>query len=403
MMWGLLFFLALLLSAFFSGSEIAYFSTSSIEWSLFRQKYPKIWRFSHPLHKYPRRLLITLLTGNNLALVLFGWAFSELLTRLLPVGEAARFWLDTGIGTLILFTAGEYLPKIWGYRWHKFLLPGLLPLLMVSYWVLFPIVEPLYRLVEFFSRRFGGAVPPSENITGRATLLSTIAQAGEPEFREILSNALQLRETPVREIMVPRHAIAMIEINVSPAEAVEMLAKTGFSRLLVYEGDADHVRGYVYIRSLLQAPPDLRSILQEVFAVPESMPASKLLELLVQQKRSLAIVVDARGGLAGLVTTEDLVEEVFGEIQDEHDQPELLFREEAPGTYLIDGRWEIEALNKKLDLALPTKNAVTVAGLIVETLGRIPRVGESWEAYGLRWTILQATRQRIQTVKIHIL
>jgi CBS domain containing-hemolysin-like protein len=403
MIWGVVLFAALALSAFFSGSEIAFFSTSAIEWSIFRRRHPRLWRFSASLHQAPRRLLLTLLTGNNLALVLFGWAFSTLLQKLLGLDETASLWVDTGLGTLILFLAGEYLPKIFAYRWHRTLLPGLLPLLTATYWLLFPIIEPLYQLLESSFRRLGISAAAAEKITGRATLLSTIAQASEPEFREILANALHLRETPVREIMVPRHEIAMIEISASPAQAVEMLRKTGFSRLLVYEKTPDQVRGYVYIRSLLQSPPDLRAILQDVIAVPESMPASKLLELLVQQKRSLAIVVDARGGLAGLVTTEDLVEEVFGEIQDEHDRAEPFLKEEAPGTYLVEGRWEIEAINKKLGLALPSENAVTLSGLIVETLGRIPRPGETWEAFGLAWTILQATRQRIQTVKIRVL
>ncbi len=402
MIWLFIFLLSSLLSAFFSGSEIAYFSTSSVEWSIFRRRYARIWRLSEILHRSPRRLLITLLIGNNLALVCFGWAFSTLLERLLSVEASMRFWLETGIGTLILFISGEYIPKILGYRWHKMLLPILLPVLTVSYWMLFPIIEPFYRLIEFSFRRLSVASPQAETITGRATLLSTIARAGEPEFREILSNALQLRETPVRDIMVPRQEIAMIEITASPAEAVEMIKKTGYSRLLVYEGDIDQVRGYVYIHALLSGPPDLRSILQEVFAVPESMPVSRLLELLVQQKRSLAIVVDARGGLAGLVTTEDLVEEVFGEIQDEHDRSGLLLREEGPKTYILDARWEIDALNKRLNLDLPSESAVTIGGLIVETLGRIPRPGETWEAYDLQWTVLQATRQRIQTIKIHI-
>lgn len=403
MIWLFIFFCAILLSAFFSGSEIAYFSTSSVEWSIFRKKYKSIWHFSEPIHKEPRRFLISLLIGNNLALVTFGWAFSELVGRLLALDISHRFWLETGVGTLILFIAGEYFPKILGYRWHKTLLPILLPLLTLSYWMLFPVVEPLYRLIEFLFRRRNMPSLQAETITGRAVLLSTIARAGEPEFREILSNALQLRETPVRDIMVPRQEIAMIEITASPSEAIELLKKTGYSRLLVYEGDVDQVRGYVYIHSLLQSPPDLRSILQEVFAVPESMPVSKLLEFLVQQKRSLAIVVDARGGLAGLVTTEDLVEEVFGEIQDEHDQSVLLFREEERGTYILDARWEIDALNKKLGLSLPSENAVTVAGLIVETLGRIPRPGETWQAYSLQWTVLQASRQRILTIKIQVL
>ncbi len=403
MIWLFIFLSAILLSAFFSGSEIAYFSTSPVEWSIFRKKHNKIWRFSEPLHGTPRRLLISLLIGNNLALVSFGWAFSELLGRWLAIETSNRFWLETGVGTLILFMAGEYVPKILAYRWHKTLLPILLPLLTISYWLLFPVVEPLYRLIELFFRYQNISPARVETITGRAILLSTIAQAGEPEFREILSNALQLRETPVRDIMVPRQEIAMIDITASPSEAIEMLKKTGYSRLLVYEGDVDQVRGYVYIHALLQSPPDLRSILQEVFAVPESMPVSRLLEVLVQQKRSLAIVVDARGGLAGLVTTEDLVEEVFGEIQDEHDQSVLLFKEEGQGTYILDARWEIDALNKKLGLSLPSENAVTVAGLIVETLGRIPRAGETWQAYGLQWTVLQANRQRIQSIKIQIL
>ncbi len=400
MIWGVILMMTMLISGVFSGGEIAWLSASSLEWIHWRRKYPWRWRLVQFFLRAPRRLLITILIGSNLALITFGWTMSHLVAALTGLPSDKRLWIETLFGAAILFVSGEYMPKIVGYRLHKALLPHLVPLLGLSYAILWPLVEPLYRLIEGAFRLLKIPAAQAEKLTGRAALLTAFSQNAEPEFRDILAKALHLSETPVREIMVPRREIAMIDIHTPAAQAVEFLKKTGFSRLLIYEEHPDQVRGYVYIRSLLQAPKHLREVVQAVVAVPESMPASKLLELMVREKRSLAIVVDARGGLAGLVTTEDLVEEVFGEIHDEHDQMPLELREEAPGTYIVDGRWEIDALNEALGLELPAQGAVTIAGLVVDALGHIPKSGESWKAYGLHWTVLKATRQRIQTVKI---
>ncbi len=402
MIWWVLLALLLILSAFFSGSELAWLSHSAFQWEIWRQRYPWRWRLASFFLKQPRRLLITLLTGNNLALVAFGWGLGHALEPLAAHGIQS-FWVETLLGTGILFIGGEYLPKVIAHRWHRLLMPTIIPLTWTFYLVLSPLVEPLYRGMGLIFRWLRLSESQLMQASGRESLRHIFRQEAEPGFQEILERTLHLGQTPIRDIMVPRHEIVAVDLNTPPAEALSLLEQNGVSRLIVYEGDLDQVRGYVYVRALLQKPPDLASVLQDLVAVPESMPASKLLELLVREKRSIALVVDARGGTAGLVTTEDLVEEVFGEIQDEHDQEELLLREERPGVYIADARWEIDALNARLRLWLPAHYAVTLGGLAIHFLRHIPQPGQTWKAYGLRWTVLKATRQRLQTLKLEIL
>lgn len=401
MWWGLLGVL-LAVSAFFSGGELAWLSHSAFQWELWRQRYPWRWRLASFFLQQPRRLLITLLIGNNLALVAFGWALSQALAPLSAYGVES-FWIETLVGTGVLFIAGEYLPKVIAYRWHRLLMPAIVPLTWFSYLLLSPLVEPLYQGMKLLFRGLRLSESQLMQASGRESLRHIFFQQAEPGFQEVLERALHLGQTPVREIMVPRHEIVAVDLSTPPAEALALLEKKGVSRLLVYEGDLDHVHGYVYVRDLLQKPQNLASVIQDLVAVPESMPASKLLELLVREKRSIALVVDARGGTTGLVTTEDLVEEVFGEIQDEHDQEKLTLKEEQPGAYVVDARWEIDALNARLHLGLPTDKAVTLGGLAMAFLGRIPQPGETWKAYGLRWTVLQASPQRLETLKLEIL
>lgn len=399
MSWLLVGLLALLLSAWASGSEMAWVGANPLHWESWRSRYPYRWRIAQFFLRQPRRLLITLLLANNLALV----AFSAALSSLLPIpptwGAATRFWGETLTGTLILLIAGEYLPKVLFHRWQVALLPMVVPFTALAYLGLSPLVEGVYVITGGLFRLLRLREDAFRKPLTRESFASLV-QATEPGFREVLTKTLALSETSVREFMVPRREVVAIDVQAPIEELHRAFVETELSRILVYEGHPDQIVGYVYVRSLLSSPSSIREVVEPVSVVPETMPATRLLEELVRQKRSLAVVVDARGGMAGLVTTEDLVEEVLGEIQDEHDEPEWLEKVPAPDTYELDARLEIDYLNEKYGLGLPSEGAITLGGLAMSHLGQVPAQGTVWEAHGFRWEVLSATPQRLLSLRL---
>ncbi|MCS6894904.1 MAG: hemolysin family protein [Bacteroidia bacterium] len=403
MSWALLGILALLLSGWASGGEMAWISANPLYWEMWRLRYPRRWRIVQFFLKYPRRLLITLLIANNLALVGFSAAMSALL---IPVGRwnpQVSFWVETIIGTLILLIVGEYLPKVFFRRWQSALLPAVVPFTALAYALLFPLVEIVYLLTRGMYAAFQLREKVLQKPLSRENL-SHFVETPEPHLQAVLTKALALNETPVREFMVPRPHVVAISQDASLEELRQTFISSERSRVLVYEGDLDHIKGYIYIRSLTRRAKSIRELIEPVSFVPESMPATRLLEQLVREKGALAVVVDARGGMAGIVTTEDLVEEVFGEIQDEHEeQPKYLERSPAPGVYELDASLEIDYLNEKYALGLPTELAVTLGGLALHSLGYIPPKGTVWEAYGFRWEVLSATQKRVITLRLQII
>lgn len=399
MSWVVLTLLALLLSAWSAGSEMTWITANPLQWETWRSHYPYRWRIARFFLQHPRRLLITLVLFNNLSLVLF----SAGLSHLLPLGgmePLQKFWVETLLGTLVLLVVGEYLPKGLFQRWQLALLPTVVPFTGLVYLLFSPLVEMAHLLTTALFRLFRVEEKPLHKPLSREGF-ATLLQHAKSDFQDVLTRTLALSETPVREFMVPRREVVALPIQTPIEELHRIFVETELSRILIYEGTPDQIVGYVYVRSLLGRPSSIQEILEPVSFVPETMPATRLLEELVKEKRSLAVVVDARGGMAGLVTTEDLVEEVFGDIQDEYDEPQWLERTPEPGVYEFDARIEIDYLNEKYGLDLPTKEAVTLGGLALAHLGQIPAVGTSWEAYGFRWEVLAAIPQRLLTLRLH--
>lgn len=399
MSWLLIGIVALVWSAWASGSEMAWVSANPIHWEMWRHRHPRRWRIVQFFLSQPRRLIITLLVTNNLALVAFSAALSRLLAPLTTWGPSATFWVETLLGGVILLIAGEYLPKALFRQWQVALLPVVVPFTGLAYGLLLPLIEPLYWLTQGGYRLLGIEERTFFKPLSRESL-AHIVENPEPQLQEVLTKALALSETPVRDIMVPRREIVAVQVS-TPIEALrEIFTASGRSRVLVYERDLDHIVGYVYVRSLLRPAKSIRELIEPVSFVPESMPATRLLEQLVREKGALAVVVDARGGIAGIVTTEDLVEEVFGEIQDEREEPDHHERIVSPGIFELDGALEVDYLNEKYGLGLPTEPAVTLGGLAIYTLGAIPNKGATFEAYGFKWEVISATKRRIVTLRL---
>lgn len=399
MIWVIVGGLALLWSAWASGGEMAWVSANPLHWETWRVRHPKRWRLAQFFLRQPRRLLITLLVANNVALVTFSAALSRLLGALITANETLGFWGETLFGAFILLIAGEYLPKALFRQWQVALLPLVVPFTALVYLLFFPLVESLYWLTQGAYRILGIEEKAFLKPLSRESLMHFVGTP-EPHLQEVLTRTLALSETPVREIMVPRREVVAIEQSASLEELRRAFIQSGRSRVLVYEHDLDRVIGYVYVRALLREAKTVRDLVEPVSFVPESMPATRLLEQLVRDRGALAVVVDARGGIAGIVTTEDLVEEVFGEIQDEREESEHLERMPAPGVYELDAALEIDYLNDKYALNLPADHAVTLGGLALYILGAIPRKGTTWEAFGYRWEVINATSRRIVTLRL---
>ncbi|MCS6789985.1 MAG: hemolysin family protein [Bacteroidia bacterium] len=400
MSWIIVGALAIILSAWASGSEMAWVSASPLHWEAWRSRHPHRWRIVHFFLQKPRRLLITVLLANNIALVIFSAAISALLSPLYPLlGKNASFWVETLLGTLILLIGGEYLPKALFRQWQHSLLPAVVPITGFLYILLSPLVEIIYYGTTGFFSLIGLEERRFEKPLSRESVAQMV-RTSEPAFQNVLARALALSETPVREFMIPRREIVAVSSQTPLHEVYKTFIQTELSRVIVYENTLDHVVGYVYVRSLLKEPQSLTDIIEPVAFVPETMPADRLLEEIIQKRLPLAVVVDARGGVAGLVTVEDIAEEVFGEIEDERELPVRLEENPTPDVYELDARLEIDYLNEKYGLGLPTKEAVTIGGLALEYLGYLPSRGTTWEAYGFHWEVLDAIPQRIVTLRL---
>lgn len=409
--------LMLLLSAFFSGSEIAFVTANRLRTTVRARGAGWVGRMVQEFLEDPATVLTTCLVGNNVALVLYSTLMSLTLDGPLTDGFELLFgaeahvapWVlaaQTVIAAFVVLVLGEVIPKSLLRNPSGRVILSLAGPLKLTYWLLSPLItlagwtsNLLVRLVgapndtvqQFLRRDFELIIRESRE-TGQLDL--------DDEESEILSNVFELRALRVKDSMVPRTEIRSVE-ETMPLDAVrQMFIDTGFSRLPVTRESVDRVTGVVLAHDLFHEPASLSDILRPVRFVPESKPARDLLFDFLRGDGSLAIVVDEFGGTAGIVTLEDLLEELFGDIRDEHDPAAAPVRRLSEGVYLVHGRVELETLAATADLSLPEGEYDTVAGYLLDRIGNVPDEGESFTLDGLRFTVLKAARNRIEVVRI---
>ena len=413
--------LTLICSALASGSEIAFLSTNKLRIELDRSQgsFPAriIWNFV----KSPSRFIATLLIANNIALVIYGTIVSEdvltasLLKSWLP-HELRRkgtiLFIQSFISTMVILVTAEFLPKTIFRIDPNTTLKWLAIPLRIIYIVLYPIVWLVLGISQFIMKRiFRIGLAEEKPVFGRIDLDLYIRELGsknsqvdemDTEIR-IFQNALDFKEVRVRECMIPRKEIVAIEASQGISKLHRMFIETKLSKILVYRDSIDNTIGFVHSSEMFKQPKDILEVLLPVSIVPEVMTANDLLKLFTNQHRSIAVVVDEFGGTSGMVTIEDVMEEIFGEIQDEHDSPDETEKKIGEDEYNFSGRLEIDYLNKKYGLNIPEHEAFeTLGGFIYHHHENIPTTGEEIIIPPFTITVLKVKNNRIEQIRLKI-
>ncbi|QZT36467.1 hemolysin family protein [Halosquirtibacter xylanolyticus] len=409
--------ITMVLSAFFSGMEIAYLSANKLRLEVDKNRNALNSRLLNIYTKHPSRYISTMLVGNNIALVIYGLAFSKILEPLIygyVTSSTAALLFQTLFSTLLILVFAEFLPKAL-FRVNPNLAINIFSIPVAMFYVLFYPITSLTQaftkvVMKLFSRGNNVINDQEKQIFGRVDLdnllnehkLEDLEHIPENEIK-LFKNALDFSKVKLRECIVPRPEIHALEIDSTISEMKQMLIETGFSKILIFENSIDHIVGYVHSSDLFKHPDSIKDILRTIAFVPETMEASKLLSKFLKQNESIAVVVDEFGGTAGIVTNEDILEEIFGEIEDEHDSDEYIANKIDENTFILSGRLEIDDLNERFHLSLPESESYkTIAGLIIDRSERIPKMQEVIKDGAYQWKILKSTPTRIELVELTI-
>lgn len=409
--------IAILLSGLFSGTEIAYVQSSKVRIGIDASKGGFISRIIAGFSRHQDMFISTLLVGNNIVLVVYGITISLLINPALESifhSEAMVLISNTLISTFIILVTGEFLPKsIFRINPNLMLKIFALPLFLI-YIALYPISLFTSALSSSLMKLFGISSPHEDS--SRLTIdqiddyiqqtIDEKSTAKEVENEvKIFRNAIDFKDTHIHDCMIPRNEIIAVNIHsTSRAELLKTFIRTGLSKIVVYDGDIDNVKGYIHVSELFTPDAEWRECLKSVVYTPETMLANKMMRRMLADKKSMAIVVDEFGGTAGLVTLEDLVEEIFGEIQDEHDRDTLIMRRVAPDTYEFSGRAEIEAINEQFDLDIrESEEYQTIAGFILQNLEALPAPGDTFTIGHFSFRILKTSAAKIELLSLKVL
>ena len=419
MSWLLIILVMILFSAFFSGMEIAFVSANKLRLELDKKQSSVSSRILSLFTRNSGQYIATMLVGNNIALVIYGIAFAKLLEPFFfSVLESDSLVLifQTIVSTLIILVTAEFLPKtVFRISPNRVLKFFSFPLVFF-YFLFYPISRFAIGISKvlingFFHVKFEEG--EEEMVLSRIELdhfvkeqhSNLVDQDHDIDSEvKLFRNALDFSKVKLREVMIPRTEIEVMDIKSTIDELTRKFIDTGYSRILFYQDSIDNIIGYVHHSVIFNNPQSISSNLKKVLIVPETMPASKLLSKFIQQRRSIAIVVDEFGGTAGMVTSEDILEEIFGNIEDEHDTVDLIERKIGEAEYILSGRLEIDDLNEKYNLKITVdENYETLAGFILFHHESIPKINSVIQISNFQFKILKATNTKIELVNLKIL
>ena len=403
-------------SAFFSGMEIAFVSSNRMLAEMDKGRSRVVQHFLSLFYAHPNGFVSTMLVGNNIALVIYGILIARLFDNTIFSGMDATFTVpaDTVLSTIIVLFTGEFLPKTLFKANPNRLLSIFSPLAYVCYIVLWPISKFSTFLSKIVLRLFGVKMDSEEGDEGFSKVdLDYLVQSSidsadnDSEINDevkIFQNALDFSDTKVRDCMVPRTEIQAVEKDASLEELRQKFIESGNSKIIVYDEDIDHIVGYIHSSELFRSPKRWQDHVRTLPFVPETMQAQKLMQTFLQQKKSLGVVVDEFGGTSGLVSLEDIVEEIFGDIEDEHDSSKYVAKKTDDGDYLLSARLEIDKVNDMFDLDLPESDEyMTIGGLILHEYQSFPKLNEVIKIGKFEFKIVKSTPRKIELVRLHLL
>ena len=406
-------FLCLIASAFFSGMEIAFLSSDKLRLELDRSRGGVSARILGVFYSRPDHFITTMLLGNNVALVIYGLLTAVLmepwLKSLLGENDGLILLAQSVLSTLLILFVGEFLPKVTFRANPNRTMRFFAGILFLVYLLLYPfawIIGLITRAILFLAgqRTSSVAIRPQLSSLDLEYYLTHSSDDGQASGIEtevkIIQNAISFSGLQVRDCLRPRNEIVGASIDSTRAHLEELFIRTGLSKLIVYKENIDEVVGYIHSSEMFRGDDWQKHIVSALF-VPESMQASTLMRLLMQKKKSIAVVIDELGGTAGMVTLEDIVEELFGDIEDEHDRQKRVAKRLDDRTFVFSGRMEIDDINEKFGLTLPEdEDFMTIAGYILYHHPSIPSQGQILEIGDLRFEILRSTSTKIVLVKM---
>lgn len=396
--------ISLIFSAFFSAMEIAFIASNKLLLEI-DKKQNKLYNHIFSIFQRSTSQYITsILVGNNVALVLFSMFMSRLLY---PSGDG-NILIETLVSTVTVIFTAEFLPKAIVRNSPNLYLRIFAVPLYVFYWIFYPFARFASLLSRLLLRLFGfkireGSSGENFDKVDLQSLVQSEIQADTPTENEIklFQNALDFSDVKVRDCMIPRVEISAFDIKQSVAELTELFIQTKFSRIPVYENSVDNIVGYASSRQLFEEPQSVAQMLRPMIYTPQSAPVQRLLAEFIKTRRSIAIVIDEFGGTAGMVTLEDILEEIFGEIDDEHDAAYLVEKVLSTNEYLFSGRLEIDYLNEKYDLNIEESDHYeTLAGYMLHQSGEIPQVGYQQTIGNITMRVVKCGGSHISLIKI---
>ena len=417
---------AMVFSAFFSGMEIAFISSNRLLAEVAREKNGPSQRAIDLFYRHPSNFVSTMLVGNNISLVIYGILFANIFDQTLfySFDDASRVTADALLSTIVVLFTGEFLPK----TIFKANPNTMLTFFALPAWICYVVLWPVARFATLLSKgllRIFGIHMDTDNADKAFTKVdldylvqSSIDNARDDEDIDeevrIFQNALDFSETKVRDCMVPRTEIDAIEDTASIDELRQRFIESGHSKIIVYHEDIDHIIGYVHSQEMFRLvpagnnsptppPADIVSLIRPMTFVPETMLASKMMQTLLRQHKSLGVVIDEFGGTSGLISLEDIVEEIFGDIEDEHDSTNYVAKRLDSGEYVISARLEIQKVNELFDLNMPESDEyMTVGGFILHEYQSFPKVNETVRIGRFEFKIVKSTATKIELVKLKV-
>ena len=408
--------LMLLLSAFFSGMEIAFTSKNRLKLEIDRKQSRMFDRIADIFSRHPGQYITTILVGNNIALVIYSLYMSLLLRGIFyalgweSIARNGSVAIETAVSTVIIIFFAEFLPKSVFRNNPNFYYRALAPVIYFFYLLLYPIAR-LTTLISHGILRLTGRRVEERTTTHSfdredlASLLDTNSSEPRPEpdnELKLFQNALDFADLRVRDCMVPRVDVEAVDIDDTTIEQLTArFVDSKYSRIFVWRKSIDNIVGYVNSKSLFTRPANIADVMMQVNFVPETMPLQLMLQNFIKHRSNIAVVIDEFGGTAGVISLEDVLEQIFGEIEDEHDVPDLTEKQVGPDEYVLSCRLEVKYLNEKYGLGIEeSREYDTLAGFIIFNYEGIPTAGETVFVGGLQVRILRTTRSRIDLARV---